>query len=229
MALVVDFYYGLGSRYSYLASTQIERIAADTGCRFAWHPMASGALMRLRGGQPFRGEPISGQYEWPYRQHDAEAWADYYGVPYREPVDFRADPDSLAVAATAAKQLGAVEPYSRRLFQAIFVEGRVIAEAYLTEFAAEVGLDKQAFRSHLDDPATAELYQTELRQARDRGAFGVPTFFLGEQMFWATTAWSCSNTRSARGRPGRHNSLLSFPACAGYPLRHDRRPSDPQA
>ena len=60
MALVVDFYYGLGSRYSYLASTQLERIAAETGCRFAWHPVSSGALMRLRGGRPFRGEPVSG-------------------------------------------------------------------------------------------------------------------------------------------------------------------------
>jgi 2-hydroxychromene-2-carboxylate isomerase len=184
MVLAVDFYYGLGSRYAYLASTQLERIAAETGCRFEWHPVASGALMRLRGAQPFRGEPISGQYEWPYRQHDAEAWADYYGVPYREPADFLADPDYLAVAATAAKQLGAVEPYSRRLFQAIFVEGRVIAEADLIGFAAEVGLDPQTFRSHLDDPATTALYQDELRQARDRGAFGVPTFFLGEQMFW---------------------------------------------
>ncbi len=140
--------------------------------------------MRLRGAQPFRGEPISGQYEWPYRQHDAEAWADYYGVPYREPVNFRVDPDNLAVAATAAKQLGAVEAYSRRLFQAIFVEGRVIAEADLIGIADDAGLDAQAFRSHLDDPATTALYQDELRQARDRGAFGVPTFFLGEQMFW---------------------------------------------
>ncbi len=184
MALAVDFYYGLGSRYSYLASTQLERIAGETGCRFEWHPVASGALQRLRGASPFHGEPISGQYEWPYRQHDAEAWAEYYGVPYREPVNFRVDPDELAVAATAAKQLGAVEPYSRRLFQAIFVEGRAIAEADLTEFAAEVGLDTTAFRTYLDDPATAELYQTELRQARQRGAFGVPTFFLGDQMFW---------------------------------------------
>ena len=180
----VDFYYGLGSRYSYLASTQLDRIAAETGCRFDWHPVASGALMRLRGGRPFRGEPISGQYEWPYRRQDAEAWAAYYGVPYREPVDFLVDPDYLALAATAAKQLGAVETYSRRLFQAIFIEGRAVAEAGLAEFATEAGLDAAAFRAQLDDPATAADYQDELRQSRERGAFGVPTFFLGEHMFW---------------------------------------------
>ncbi len=102
MALVIDFYYGLGSRYSYLASTQLERIAAETGCRFDWHPLKSGALMDLRGGHPFHGAPASGQYEWPYRRLDAEAWAEYYGVPYREPVDFLVDPAYLAVAASAA-------------------------------------------------------------------------------------------------------------------------------
>jgi 2-hydroxychromene-2-carboxylate isomerase len=184
MALTVDFYFGLGSRYSYLASTQIERIAAATGCRFEWHPVASGSLMRLRGGRPFRGAPVSGQYEWPYRRADAEAWAAYYGVPYREPVDFLVDPDYLAVAASAAKRLGAVEAYSQRLFQAVFIEGRTVAEDDLADLATEAGLDAAAFRAQIADPATTARYQAELRRARERGAFGVPTFFLGKRLFW---------------------------------------------
>ncbi len=161
MTLTVDFYYGLGSRYSYLAATQLARIAVETGCRFEWHPIKSGALMELRGGHPFHGEPPSGQYEWPYRQYDAEAWAEFYGVPYREPVDFLVDPAYLAVAATAAKRLGAVEAYSKRLFQAIFVEGRAVAEA-----------------------DTVEMHEAVLQEAHRRGAFGVPTFFIGERLFW---------------------------------------------
>ena len=184
MALAVDFYYGLGSRYSYLASSQIERIAAETGCRFEWHPVSSSALMRLRGARPFPGEPVSGQYEWPYRRADAEAWAAYYDVPCREPVDFLVDPDYLVTAATAAKQLGAVEAYSRRLFQAIFVEGRAVAEDDLAVLATEAGLDAAAFRAQIADPATTACCETELRRARERGAFGVPTFFLGKRLFW---------------------------------------------
>ncbi len=184
MALAVDFYYGLGSRYSYLAATQLARIATETGCRFHWHPLKSGALMELRGGPPFHGAPASGQYEWPYRRLDAEAWAEYYGVPYREPVDFLVDPAYLAVAASAAKRLGAVEAYSRRLFQAIFVDGRAVAEADLIGFAADVGLDAQAFRAGLADPATAELHEAALQEAHRRGAFGVPTFFIGDHLFW---------------------------------------------
>jgi 2-hydroxychromene-2-carboxylate isomerase len=184
MPPTVDFYYGLGSRYSYLAATQLDRIAAETGCRFAWHPLKSGALQELRGGSPFRGEPPSGQYEWPYRQQDAEAWAEYYGVPYREPLDFRVDPAYLAEAACAAKQLGAVEAYSHRLFEAIFVEGRARAAGARLGLAADAGMDAKAFRTQLADPATAEMHEAALQAAHRRGAFGVPTFFLGEQMFW---------------------------------------------
>ncbi len=203
MSLAVEFYYGLGSRYSYLASTQLERIAAATGCRFDWHPLKSGALMELRGGHPFHGEPVSGQYEWPYRRLDAEAWAEYYGVPYREPVNFLVDPAYLAVAATAAKRLGAVEAYSRRLFQAIFVEGVAVAEADLTGFAADAGLDSDAFRAHLDDPATAAMHEAALQEAHRRGAFGVPTFFVGEQMFWGNDRLALVEHFIKKTRAGR--------------------------
>ena len=64
----VDFYLGLGSRYSYLAASQVERIEKAYDCRFVWKPIASGALMDRRGGNPFRGEPLSGQYDWGYRE-----------------------------------------------------------------------------------------------------------------------------------------------------------------
>lgn len=48
----VDFIYGLGSRYSYLASTQIERIARETGAVFRWQPVSSHALLGRRADDP---------------------------------------------------------------------------------------------------------------------------------------------------------------------------------
>src|SRR5439155_26436445 len=82
---VVDAYLGLGSRYSYLASTQFDRIARETGATFNWIPVASPDLFAPERN-PFEGAPVSGQYEWFYRKQDAETWADYYGVPFREPM-----------------------------------------------------------------------------------------------------------------------------------------------
>lgn len=62
--MMVDFYYSIGSRYSYLASTQIAALEKETGCRVAWYPVNSLRLIDQRGVSPFKGEPVSGQYEW---------------------------------------------------------------------------------------------------------------------------------------------------------------------
>ena len=182
--VAIDFYLGLGSRYSYLAASQLERIEAKYSCRFVWKPIASGALMDRRGGNPFRGQPLSGQYDWGYREYDAKCWAQYYGVPFREPVAFRVDPDRLALACLAADGQGALVPCCRLLQQLIFVDGVVIDDGVIAGLAGQLELDKAAFQRDLAAPATRTRHDALLTEAAERGAFGVPTFFLGQQMFW---------------------------------------------
>jgi 2-hydroxychromene-2-carboxylate isomerase len=182
---VVDFFYGIGSRYSYLASTQLDRLATETECRFRWRPLYSGDLFAARGRDPFRGRPVSGQYDWTYRRFDAECWADYYGVPFREPEDVRFDPRRLALACTAAIRLGAVEKFSRRLFGALFVDGTSpLDDAACAAVAAAVGLDATAFRHVLDEPETEQALAGTLQDALGRGVFGVPSFVLAGRVYW---------------------------------------------
>ena len=120
-SITINFYYSIGSRYSYLASTQIDSLARETGCHVDWHPINSVRLIAQREHNPFEGKPISAQYEWIYRELDAQRWAKLYKVPYVEPrgrVNF--DSELLARACTAAKRLGKVEEYSHSLFAAMF-------------------------------------------------------------------------------------------------------------
>jgi 2-hydroxychromene-2-carboxylate isomerase len=181
----VEFFYGIGSRYSYLASTRLERLAAETGCEVRWRPLYSGDLFAARGRDPFRGQPVSGQYDWAYRRQDALRWAAYYGVPYREPDDVRFEPPRLALAATAAAALGAVAPFSRRLFRALFVDGlSPLDDAACTRLAGEVGLDEEGFRGTLAQPETAARLAATVEEAAARGLFGVPSFVVGEEVYF---------------------------------------------
>jgi 2-hydroxychromene-2-carboxylate isomerase len=180
----VDFYLGLGSRYSYLAASQVDRIEKTHNCRFVWKPIASGALMDRRGGNPFRGEPRSGQYDWGYREYDARCWADYYGIPFREPVAVRTDPAMLALACLSAETQGALVPCCRLLQRLIFVDGVAIDDTLLAGLAGPLGLDAEAFQRGLAAPQTRARHERLLDEAAGRGAFGVPTFFLGDRMFW---------------------------------------------
>lgn len=182
--VTVDFYLGLGSRYSYLAASQVDRIAKTHGCRFVWKPIASGMLMDRRGGNPFRGEPVSGQYDWGYREYDAKCWAAYYGIPFREPQALRTDAAMLALACLAADGQGALVACCRLLQRLIFVDGVAIDDEVIANLPAQLGLDQAAFRREFAMPQTRTRHDSLLDEARRRGAFGVPTFFLGERMFW---------------------------------------------
>lgn len=182
----VDFIYGLGSRYSYLAATQIARIAAETGALFRWHPIQSAMLFERRRHDPF-GEISEGQYDWDYRRRDAQAWARFYGVPFRDPVGRLDYPAKLAaLAARAAQRQGAVEIMSLHLFGLIFVdERRSFGRDEVVAQALELGLDVGRFERDLDDPRLEEEHDAEIDDLVAQGVFGVPTFNLEDgRSFW---------------------------------------------
>ncbi len=183
MTVDIDFYYSLGSRYSYLASTQLERIEERYDCRFNWKPLQSRILMKRRGMDPFEDDPVSGQYRWPYREYDAKSWAAFYGVPFHEPSN--RDKTLLApFACLAAGKQNAIEAYSRRLFLGIFRDDAEIDEGVLKELAAELGLEEERFHEDLQSAETAARHHAIVDEAQARGAFGVPSFFLGGRLFW---------------------------------------------
>ena len=138
--------------------------------------------MDRRGGNPFRGEPLSGQYDWGYREYDAKMWAAYYGIPFNEPVGFRVDPDRLALACLAADGQGALVPCCHLLQRLIFVDAVAIDDDVIAGLPAQLGLDAGSFRRDLE--TARPRHDALLDEARTRGAFGVPTFFLGDRMFW---------------------------------------------
>jgi 2-hydroxychromene-2-carboxylate isomerase len=181
---VVDFYLGLGSRYSYLAASQIDRLEALYGCRFVWKPIASGALIDRHGDNPFRRKDGSGQYDPAYREYDAEGWAAHYGIPFREPAPFEVEASVPARACLAAERQGALVPCCRTLFAMIFAEGVTINAAIIDALPGRLGLDVAVFRRDFDSPETDERHEGLIDEAERRGAFGVPTFFLEGRMFW---------------------------------------------
>jgi 2-hydroxychromene-2-carboxylate isomerase len=185
MATEVEFFFSPASRYSYLAATQIRALERDTGCNVVWRPVHGPDIRALRGHDPFQGPAISGQYDLAYRKTDAEAWAAYYGVPFVEPREFYFEHRLFARAAAAGVILGAGTDFQLALTAAIYARGRwPLDEAFLLEFVGERRLDPGTLRAALDSPEVAALLESNAREAFERGAFGVPTFFVGSHMYW---------------------------------------------
>jgi len=181
----IEFFFSPGSRYCYLAASQMPGLERDVGCRVVWRPVHGPALRARRGRDPFAGEPISGQYDWTYRRVDAERWAALYGITYRDPPTPHFDFELLARAATAGARLGMAAEYGWRLCAAVYGSARwPIDEAACVEIAEEIGMPRADFVAALGDPETGHALAAAADEAHRRGAFGVPTFFLGERMFW---------------------------------------------
>jgi 2-hydroxychromene-2-carboxylate isomerase len=180
----VEFFFGLGSRYSYLAFTQIGRIEVSHQCRFTLQPLSSMELMQLRGRTPFQGLPLSGQYEWDYRRRDAEAWADFYGIPFTEPKPLPEDHRLMARACYAADEQGALRPYCEAIFQAVFVNNALIDAKTCKAIAFRLGLHLPRFNDAIGSIAINDRVTAAAQRAFERGAFGIPALFVGDRMFW---------------------------------------------
>lgn len=178
----VDFYFGPGSRYSYLASTQLGAIAERTGASFRWRPVLSSNLARAAGYEPFAGAPSSGQYDPAYRDRDIARWAAHYGVPYAGDPDFpQAHWRRMTLACVACGEKA--EAMGRAIFQAQFAEGTPPAtDAALYALAAKIGVPD--LEARLDAPEIESDAARILEDARAAGAFGAPSFVTCGELFF---------------------------------------------
>lgn len=175
----VDFYFGPGSRYSYLAALQLAPIAAETGARFRWIPVLSGDLVARTGGVHRSPQDAA------YRTTDVERWARHYGAPFHDivvPVDWR----GWAIACTAAQTLGRAEAFALALYQRAYGQDRPpLGADDMDAIAAAAGLDAAAFRAACASSETAAAYDKNVEAALAAGAFGVPTFVTQDgALFW---------------------------------------------
>src|ERR671916_939967 len=149
------FYYSVGGRYSYLASTQMAKF--DSG-PYDWD------YRRLDA------ERWADYYGVPYEEPRGAV---------------HSDPELLARARMAADTLGAVRPYSESLFSAVFVDPLPeIGTGQCVERAETLGLPRENFARELGSPGTERRLAETAEEACSAGAFGVPTFVVDRRTYW---------------------------------------------
>ncbi len=174
-----DFFYDLGSPYSYLASTQLRGISERTGATARLYPITLGGVRKATGHQIPPPQQLS------YMAQDTSRWAQKYGVPMQMPKAFPVSTILPLRTAIAAARNGGGERAMRALFMAYWSEGEDISDPALVErVLLDAGLDGK----RLVGMASVQDVKDELRKNTDlalaRGVFGVPTIFVGERSFW---------------------------------------------
>jgi len=164
----VDFYFDFISPYSYLAATQIEKLANEYHARFEWIPVNLPKLIKLSDNKP----PGTIRNKALYSLRDLKRWAEYLHLPFKmiRPGTFDSRP---ALRIAAALDGEARVQFCLAVFDALWsgmVDPR--KETWLEEI----------FKLKRLSPEWSELCRdvldTNTEQALKAGAFGVPTFVL---------------------------------------------------
>lgn len=184
--LKVRAYLGLGSRYSYLASTQLDRIATETGAEFEWVAINSVELIRRARpeGSPFDQPVLLGQYAPEYRHQDAHRWASHYGVAYVEPEISALPSDALALTCWAQPDTLKRKTLIKSIYAALFADGIEMTMDALKKLAGDFDVSAEEIDDALSDSAASMLHEDAIASALDQGVFGVPTFMCEGELFW---------------------------------------------
>lgn len=180
----IEFYFDFSSPYSYLASEQIEALAARHGRSVDYLPVLLGAVFKTSGGAP-----LTEQYgpKAEYSKHDFERSARFAGVPYRKPGRF---PIATVAAARALLWLqqnapARAQPFVHAVFRAYFVDDRDISDAAIVlDIARSVGIDAGALAAGMQQPEIKDLLKQRVDQAIAFGIFGAPLIVVDGERFW---------------------------------------------
>lgn len=179
----LEFWFDFGSNYSYLSVLRIRAAAHAAGVQVAWRPFLLGPVFQSLGWStsPFLLQKEKGAYVW----QDMARLCRKYGLPWRQPATFpRA---SLLPARVAMYGAGApwLEEFCVRVMQRNFADDLDIdGEQGVAAVLKELGLDSAPILAGARSEACKLALRARTEQARTRGVFGAPTFFVGQEMYW---------------------------------------------
>lgn len=183
MSRKVEFFFDVGSPYSYLAYHQLPKIAQAKGAEMVWKPMLLGAVLKAAANQSPMAVPLKGQH----LLTDLQRWADHVGVVFAQNPHFPINTLHLMRGAVGM-QMTSEEEFQRYLgaiFHAMFGQPRNLNDIKeVVAVLTENGFDPVRFQAMINDQAVKDALKRNTDEAVERGVFGAPTFFVDNEMYW---------------------------------------------
>jgi len=179
----IDYYFAAISPFTYLAGQRLEVIAARRSATVTYKPLDAMALFPRTGGQVPKDRHPS---RMAYRMQELRRWSGLLNMPLTlKPAFWPTNPAPASYAIIAAQNAGGGDlgGLVHAVTRAVWAEERDVAEDAVV---------KALLAAHGFDPAiadkgmlmAAETYAANLEEAVSRGVFGVPFYFVGDEMFW---------------------------------------------
>ena len=178
----IDFYWDIGSTNTYFALHLIRPIASRHAARLRYRPFNLGYVFRAQG-YVLAEEP---RVKLRHRRDDLMRWAKRYDLPFRMPDTFPIKTSRALRGALAMREHQLEEAYLDALFAAYWEQNDASIADYagLKPLVAKLGVDPAQFETRSESVEIKQQLIDEVAAGMARGAFGAPTFFIGEEMFW---------------------------------------------
>lgn len=183
MSKTIEFCFDLISPASYLAYTQVDAIAQEAEAEIIWKPVLVGAIHKATGNIA----PITVPAKAKYLADDLLRYSDVYGVAFEMNPHFPFSSLTLMRMVTALLQ---DDPEGFRffldtVFESIWVFGADLSDPEALKTIIEAaGFEPAKLLARAEEQEIKDLLRANTDYAVSRGAFGVPTFFVGEDMFF---------------------------------------------
>lgn len=180
---MIEFYFDVGSPYSYVGFHQIQKIADQYQAKIIWKPILLGAVFKATGNNSPMAVPAKARYS----MLDLKRWSKLWNIPVKMNPNFPINTLN-AMRLITATQLFAPEQFLTVLegvFKAMFGEPRNLNEwSGLLQVAQDAGLEAEQVEAWLNDEKVKNELKFLTEEAVNRGVFGAPTWFVNDEMFW---------------------------------------------
>jgi 2-hydroxychromene-2-carboxylate isomerase len=179
---VVDFYFDPVSPYAWLASAQLGKVEA-AGVELRCQPVLFAGLLNAHGGKGPAEVPARRSYTF----RDVMRIAARLGLPFAGPPTHPFNPLRALRMCVAVEDLAQRKGLAVALLDAAWARGEDLTQpAVLSRVARELGLDADALLAATERPEIKQRLVEATQQAVEAGVFGVPTFRLGDELFFGS-------------------------------------------
>jgi 2-hydroxychromene-2-carboxylate isomerase len=185
-AVPVQFLFDFGSPNAYLSHKVVPALESRTGASVEYVPILLGGLFKLSNNrspvEAFAAIPSKRAYdELEMRRFIARHGLDAFRMNPFFPVNTL----KIMRGAVAAQEMGCFGPYVEAVFAAMWEDGRNMDDpAEIRAVLQAAGLDGDALLAASQDAGVKARLLANTQSAHERGAFGSPTFFVGDEIFF---------------------------------------------
>jgi len=183
MSKTLEFFFDLGSPATYLAYTQLPALCAATGATLVYQPMLLGGVFKATGNASPITVPAKGRYLF----NDLARYAQRYNVTLKFNPHFPINTLMLMLAVTGMQlhQPERFQGFIDCLFRALWVEGRNMGDpAVVAAVLTEAGFNPEEVLALANHESVKAALKDNTEQAVQRGVFGAPSMFVGNQLFF---------------------------------------------